>query len=94
MTTKVTNIYNLKLTPSQFGQNSIVVNCSQYDSLFRVIQFNLYNGNAVYSIPDGSVVTIRGTKKDNTGFETILIMLSHSHFNSRSRSSLEKSRLN
>lgn len=69
MTTKVTNIYNLKLTPSQFGQNSIVVNCSQYDSLFRVIQFNLYNGNAVYSIPDGSVVTIRGTKKDNTGFE-------------------------
>lgn len=69
MTTKVTNIYNLKLTPSQFGQNSIVVNCSQYDSLFRVIQFNLYNGNAVYSIPEGSVVTIRGTKKDNTGFE-------------------------
>lgn len=69
MTTKVTNIYNLKLTPSQFGQNSIVVNCSQYDSLFRVIQFNLFNGNAVYSIPEGSVVTIRGTKKDNTGFE-------------------------
>jgi len=69
MTTKVTNVYNLKLTPSQFGQNSIVVNCSQYDSLFRVIQFNLFNGNAVYSIPEGSVVTIRGTKKDNTGFE-------------------------
>ena len=69
MTTKVTNVYNLKLTPSQFGQNSIVVNCSQYDSLFRVIQFNLFNGNAIYSIPEGSVVTIRGTKKDNTGFE-------------------------
>lgn len=69
MTTKVTNVYNLKLTPSQFGQSSLVVNCSQYDSLFRVIQFNLYNGNAVYSIPEGSVVTIRGTKKDNTGFE-------------------------
>lgn len=69
MTAKVTNIYNLKLTPSQFGQNSIVVNCSQYDSLFRIIQFNLFNGNAVYSIPEGSVVTIRGTKKDNTGFE-------------------------
>lgn len=69
MTTKVTNIYNLKLTPSQFGQNSIVVNCSQYDSLFRVIQFNLFNGNSIYSIPEGSVVTIRGTKKDNTGFE-------------------------
>ncbi len=69
MTTKVTNVYNLKLIPSQFGQNSIVVNCSQYDSLFRVIQFNLFNGNSIYSIPEGSVVTIRGTKKDNTGFE-------------------------
>lgn len=69
MTTKVTNVYNLKLTPSQFGQNSIVVNCSQYDSLYRVIQFNLLNGNAPYSIPDNSVVTIRGTKKDMTGFE-------------------------
>jgi hypothetical protein len=69
MTTKVTNVYNLKLTPSQFGQSSLVVNCSQYDSLYRVIQFNLFNGNAVYSIPEGSVVTIRGTKKDNTGFE-------------------------
>lgn len=69
MTTKVTNIYNLKLTPSQFGQSSLVVSCSQYDSLFRVIQFNLFNGNSIYSIPEGSVVTIRGTKKDNTGFE-------------------------
>lgn len=69
MTVKVTNTYNLKLTPSQFGQNSMVVNCSQYDSLYRVIQFNLYNGNAIYSIPEGSVVTIRGTKKDMTGFE-------------------------
>lgn len=69
MTVKVTNTYNLKLTPSQFGQNSMVVNCSQYDSLYRVIQFNLFNGNAIYSIPEGSVVTIRGTKKDMTGFE-------------------------
>ena len=65
----ITNVYNLKMTPSQFGQNSIVVNCSQYDSLYRVIQFNLFNGNAEYSIPNGSVVTIRGTKKDLTGFE-------------------------
>lgn len=69
MTTKVTNVYNLKLTPSQFGQSSVVVNCSQYDSLFRVIQFNLYNGNNEFSIPDNCVVTIRGTKKDLTGFE-------------------------
>lgn len=69
MTTKVTNVYNLKLTPSQFGQSSVVVNCSQYDSLFRVIQFNLYNGINEFSIPDNCVVTIRGTKKDLTGFE-------------------------
>ena len=34
-----------------------------------MIQFNLFNGNAEYSIPNGSVVTIRGTKKDLTGFE-------------------------
>lgn len=65
----LTNTYCLKMTPSQFGQSSVVVNCSQYDSLFRVIQFNLYNGNNEFSIPDNCVVTIRGTKKDLTGFE-------------------------
>lgn len=65
----LTNAYCLKMTPSQFGQSSVVVNCSQYDSLFRVIQFNLYNGNNEFSIPDNCVVTIRGTKKDLTGFE-------------------------
>lgn len=65
----LTNTYCLKMTPSQFGQSSVVVNCSQYDSLFRVIQFSLYNGNNEFSIPDNCVVTIRGTKKDLTGFE-------------------------
>lgn len=65
----LTNTYCLKMTPSQFGQSSVVVNCSQYDSLFRVIQFNLYNGTNEFSIPDNCVVTIRGTKKDLTGFE-------------------------
>lgn len=65
----LTNTYCLKMTPSQFGQSSVVVNCSQYDSLFRVIQFNLYNGINEFSIPDNCVVTIRGTKKDLTGFE-------------------------
>lgn len=65
----LTNTYCLKMTPSQFGQSSVAVNCSQYDSLFRVIQFNLYNGTNEFSIPDNCVVTIRGTKKDLTGFE-------------------------
>lgn len=65
----LTNTYCLKMTPSQFGQSSVVVNCSQYDSLFRVIQFNLYNGTNEFSIPDNCAVTIRGTKKDLTGFE-------------------------
>ena len=65
----LTNTYCLKMTPSQFGQSSVVVNCSQYDSLFRVIQFSLYNGTNEFSIPDNCVVTIRGTKKDLTGFE-------------------------
>lgn len=65
----LTNTYCLKMTPSQFGQSSVVVNCSQYDSLFRVIQFNLYNGTNEFSISDNCVVTIRGTKKDLTGFE-------------------------
>ena len=65
----LTNTYCLKMTPSQFGQSSVVVNCSQYDSLFRVIQFSLYNGINEFSIPDNCVVTIRGTKKDLTGFE-------------------------
>jgi len=65
----LTNTYCLKMTPSQFGQSSVVVNCSQYDSLFRVIQFSLYNGANEFSIPENCVVTIRGTKKDLTGFE-------------------------
>lgn len=65
----LTNAYCLKMTPSQFGQSSVVVNCSQYDSLFRVIQFSLYNGNNEFTVPDNCVVTIRGTKKDLTGFE-------------------------
>lgn len=65
----LTSTYCLKMTPSQFGQSSVVVNCSQYDSLFRVIQFSLYNGINEFSIPDNCVVTIRGTKKDLTGFE-------------------------
>lgn len=63
------NTYRLKMTPSQFGRSSVVVNCSQYDSLFRVIQFSLYNGINEFSIPDNCVVTLRGTKKDLTGFE-------------------------
>ena len=59
--------YNLNLEP---GLGNVVVHCSQYDKDYRVVQFNLFNGNALYSIPDNSTVLVRGTKtKDNTGFE-------------------------
>ena len=59
--------YNLNLVPLS---NTVFVRCSQYDKESRTIEMTIYNGNALYTIPEGSVVTVRGTKQsDNTGFE-------------------------
>lgn len=45
------------------------ITASQYDSDSRIINATLYNGSVLYSIPIGSYIVVRGTKKDNTGFE-------------------------
>lgn len=67
--TQVIQQVNINLIPQIFGANSVLVPCSQYDKTYRVIQFNVYNGRELYSIPSTCTVIIRGTKKDLTGFE-------------------------
>ena len=58
--------YILNLLP-RFGTEQII-NCSQYDTALRRITFSLYYGQNPYPIPYGSVLEIRGTKKDRTIF--------------------------
>lgn len=45
------------------------IDISQYDEELRTLTFVVYNGETLFEIPDGSTVTLRGTKPDNTGFE-------------------------
>ena len=45
------------------------INVSQYDKELRTLIFDVYNGEALFEIPENCTVTIRGTKPDNTGFE-------------------------
>lgn len=56
---------NLSIIP---GGMKPILNVSQYDKGQTWI-FTLFEGSTTYSIPAGSVVTIAGTKKDNTGFQ-------------------------
>lgn len=58
--------YKLNMIPDGF---TVFVNVSQYDELSRTINFTLYEGSTLYEIPNGSTVTVRGTKPDKTGFE-------------------------
>ncbi len=44
------------------------VNVSQYDAGSRTINATLYNGPSLFTIPTGAQISVRGTKKDNTGF--------------------------
>ncbi|MBQ1292685.1 MAG: hypothetical protein IIY21_01490 [Clostridiales bacterium] len=44
------------------------VNVSQYDAGSRTIKATLYNGPSLFTIPTGASISVRGTKKDNTGF--------------------------
>lgn len=50
-----------------------IVNLKQFDKTAdangKQLQFSLYDGSTVYSIPTGASVTIRGTKPDLTGYE-------------------------
>ena len=62
----ITQTYNLDLVPN--GPDA-VVKCSQYDKGSRTITFNMFKESQPYTVPSGASVTVRGTKKDNTGFE-------------------------
>ena len=62
----ITQEYKLNLIPDNFP---VFVRCSQYDTESRTIEMTLYEGSALYTIPNGATVTVRGTKQDGTGFE-------------------------
>jgi hypothetical protein len=59
--------YVLNLRPNYNVETLIDV--SQYDTELRKIELALYYGKEVYPIPAGSIVTVRGTKADNTVFD-------------------------
>lgn len=58
--------YNLNMIP---GKVPVMVRVSQYDQYSRTIIFTLYDGSLEYEIPNGSTISVRGTKPDHTGFE-------------------------
>lgn len=62
----ITQSINLNLIP---GGVLPRFNVSQYDKGSRALQFNLFSGSLPFEVPDGSTVTIQGTKKDMTGFQ-------------------------
>lgn len=62
----ITQSYKLNMIPDNFP---VIVRCSQYDTESRTIEMTLYEGSALYTIPNGATVTVRGTKQDRTGFE-------------------------
>ena len=62
-----TQTYKLNVTPGTVGPT---VNISQYDKGARTIVFELYNEDGTqFTIPANSIITVRGTKPDKTGFE-------------------------
>lgn len=57
--------YNLNLIP---GKVPVAVHVKQYDTAPREVTFNLYYGDAVYTIPSNVTITVSGTKPDGNGF--------------------------
>lgn len=62
----ITQSINLNLIP---GGVLPRFNVSQYDKGSRALQFNLFSGSLPFEVPEGSTITIQGTKKDMTGFQ-------------------------
>lgn len=63
----ITQRYNINLTPND--GNHAVVRCSQYDRGSRIIDFSLYNNGSPFYLDENDTISVRGTKKDGTGFE-------------------------
>lgn len=59
-----TQTFNLELVPKGVPP---IVHVSQYDK-GQTWKFNILMDNQLYTIPSGSSVTVRGTKRDGTGF--------------------------
>lgn len=59
--------YIVNLRPNYLVET--IIDVAQYDTEMREISLALYYGKEVYPIPAGSILTVRGTKKDNTVFE-------------------------
>ena len=57
---------NLNVIP---GDALPVIHLSQYDKNLTTLEFHLFGPIEDYAIPNNSLVTIIGTKPDNTGFE-------------------------
>lgn len=62
----ITKSLTLDLIP---GRNNVTIPVSQYDSDSRIYEITVLEGDTEFEVPDGSTVTVRGTKVDNTGFE-------------------------
>lgn len=61
----VTNVLYLDLKKPDVIQRIYV---PQYDSILRVFEFHLLDGDSIYVIPDNVTITIRGTKPDKNVF--------------------------
>lgn len=66
--------YDLNLVPRDVP---VVVQCSQYDKKSRQIVFTIYKDEELYTIPNGVGATVRGTKRDKTGFVYSCTCTSH-----------------
>ena len=62
--------YVLNLQPT--FNVELILNCSQYDTTYRVFNLELYDGLDLYEIPEDAVISVRGTKPDETIFDTTL----------------------
>jgi len=62
--------YVLNLQPTYNVE--LILNCSQYDTTYRTYNIELYDGNDAYEIPEDAVISVRGTKPDDTIFDTSL----------------------
>lgn len=61
------NSYIVNLRPNYSVET--IIDVAQYDTELRTINLALFYGKDVYPIPAGSILTVRGTKRDNTVFE-------------------------
>lgn len=62
----ITQSYKLNLIPNQVPT---IVKVSQYDKSSRTLEFTLYDGDTLFTIPTGAIITIVGTKPDKTGYQ-------------------------